>query len=92
MPGAVIAARQSPRISLIDAAYAIPVGFVLGVLATGMARRAKRNLQWHRLDGRGTSVARIGVALGVLGLALAVTCAISVGVYKGVLYYEHHYR
>jgi peptidoglycan/LPS O-acetylase OafA/YrhL len=92
MPAAVAVARQSARISLMDAAYAIPLGFLLGVLATGMARRAKRNLQWLRLDGRGTSVASTGIILGVLGLALALMCALSVGVYEGVLYYQHHYR
>lgn len=92
MPAAVAVARQSPRISLLDAAYAVPLGFVLGVLATGMARRAKRNLEWLRLDGRGTSVASIGIVLGVLGLGLALSCALSVAVYEGVLYYQHHYR
>ena len=92
MPAAVVVARQSARISLMDAAWAIPLGFVLAVLATGMARRAKRNLEWLRLDGRGTSVASTGIFLGVLGLALALMCALSVGVYEGVLYYQHHYR
>jgi hypothetical protein len=92
MPAAVAVARQSARVSLLDAAYAIPLAFVLGVLATGMARRAKRNLESLRLDGRGTAVAGAGVVLGVLGLALAVSCALSVGVYEGVLYYQHHYR
>jgi len=92
MPAAVVVARQSARVSLMDAAYAIPLAFVLGVLATGMAQRAKRNLEWLRLDGRGTGVAGTAVVLGVLGIALALTCALSVGVYEGVLYYQHHYR
>jgi hypothetical protein len=92
MPAAVVVQRQSARISLMDAAYAIPLGFLLGVVATGMARRAKRNLKWLRLDGRGTGVASTGIVLGVLGLALAVMCALSVGIYEGVLYYQHHYR
>jgi hypothetical protein len=92
MPGAVAVARQSHRVSLMDAAYGVPVAFVLGVLATGMARRAKRNLEWLRLDGRGSGVASLGIVLGVLGIALALTCALSVGVYESVLYYQHHYR
>jgi F420-0:gamma-glutamyl ligase-like protein len=92
MPAAVVATQRVARLVLMDAAWGIPVGFVLGVLATGMARRAKRNLRSLRLDGSGTGVATTGIILGVLGLALALTCALSVGVYEGVLYYQHHYR
>ena len=92
MPAAIIVARQSSRVELIDAAYGVPVGFVVGVVATVMARRSQRNLDWLRLDGRGSGVARVALALGILGIALAVTCALSVGVYEGVLYYQRHYR
>ena len=92
MPASIIVERQSARVDLMDAAYGIPVGFVLGVLATGMARRAQRNLDWLRLNGRGSGVARAAVVLGILGIALAVMCALSVGVYEGVLYYQRHYR
>ena len=92
MPAAVIVARQSSRVALMDAAWGIPVAFVLGILAMGMGRRAKRNLQWLRVDERGSGVASTGTVLGVLALALALTCALSVGVYEGVLYYQHHYR
>jgi hypothetical protein len=92
MPAAVIVARQSPRVALMDAAWGIPVAFVLSILALGMGRRAKRNLQWLRVDERGSGVASTGIVLGVLALALALMCALSVGVYEGVLYYQHHYR
>jgi hypothetical protein len=92
MPAAVIVARQSPRIALLDAAWGVPLAFVLGVLAMGMGRRAKRNLQWLRVDERGSGVASTGIVFGVLALALALMCALSVGVYEGVLYYQHHYR
>ena len=91
-PAAIIVARQSSRVELIDAAYGVPVGFVVGVVATVMARRSQRNLDWLRLDGHGSGVARVALALGILGIALAVTCALSVGVYEGVLYYQRHYR
>ena len=92
MPGAVAVARQSQRVALMDAAWGVPVAFVLGILAIGMGRRAKRNLQWLRVDERGSGVASTGIILGVLALALALMCALSVGVYEGVLYYQHHYR
>lgn len=92
MPASIVVAQRSPRIDLLDAAYGIPVAFVLGVLATGMARRAKRNLEWLRLNGRGSGVARVALVVGILGLALAAVCALSIGVYEGVLYYQRHYR
>jgi hypothetical protein len=56
-----------------------------------MASRAKRNLAWLRLDGRGTGVASAGVVLGVLALSLALVAALSVGFYEAVRYYQHHH-
>jgi len=90
MPAAVIVSRQSKRIGLLDAAYAIPVAFVLGTLCLGMAGRAKRNLAWLRLDGQTTRAARAGVILGILALSLALTAALSVGFYEAVIYYQRH--
>ena len=92
MPAAIFVSRQSQRVSLLDAAYAVPLGFVLGVLALGMARRAKRNLAWLSLDEGRTGVATTGVILGLVAVALALTAALSVGFYEAVLYYENHYR
>ncbi len=91
MPAAVFVARQSQRVSLLDAAYAIPLGFVLGVLALGMGRRAKRNVAWLRLDERGTGPASFAVVLGLVAVALALTAALSVGFYGLILYYEQHH-
>ena len=91
MPAAVIVARQSHRFALLDASFAVPLAFLLGLVATGMARRAKRNLAWLRLDGGGTGVASAGVILGILALSLALTAALSVGFYEAVLYYQHHH-
>jgi hypothetical protein len=57
-----------------------------------MAHRAKRNLEWLRLDGRGTGIARAGRVLGVLALSLALMAGLSVLFYEAVLYYQRHYR
>ena len=92
VPVGIVLADRSQRIALLDAAYAIPIAFVLGVLATGMGRRAQRNLQWLRLDGGGTGPARAGVILGVAALSLALMAALSVGFYEAVLYYQRHFR
>jgi len=91
MPVAVILAHRSHRFGILDASYAVPVAFVLGMLAVGMASRAKKNLAWLRLDGGGTGVASAGVVLGVLALSLALMAALSVGFYEAIRYYQHHH-
>jgi hypothetical protein len=91
MPVAVEIAKESPRISLLQASYAVPLAFVLGVLAAGMARRAKQNIEWLGFDQRGTGVASAGVILGVLAVSLALTAALAVGFYEAVEYYHRHY-
>ena len=88
MPAAVEAARRSDRIGLLDAAYAVPLAFVLGLSAVVMARRARHNLRWLRLRAGGTAVASTAVIIGMLALCLAVTAALSVGFYELVLLYQ----
>ena len=92
LPAAIALADRSHRVALLDAAYAVPLAFLLGLVATVMAHRAKRNLEWLRLDGRGTGIARAGRTLGVLALSLALMAALSVGFYEAVLYYQRHFR
>ena len=86
MPVAILATRYSESYDLLHAAFAIPVAVVLGALAIGLGRGALRldDLRLGRAGGRGT--ARVGRALGVLGIALAATCLVAVAVY-GLLTY-----
>jgi hypothetical protein len=91
MPAAVILAHRSHTFAILDASYAVPLAFVLGVLATVMATRAKRNLAWLQIDEGGTGVASAAVVLGVLALSLALMGALSVGFYEGLRYYQHHH-
>jgi hypothetical protein len=81
MPVAIAATRWSESYTLIDAAFAIPIGIALGVLAVVLARRGR--LRVERTLGRagGARLAGFGRFLGILGFCLAVTAAISVGVY-----------
>jgi hypothetical protein len=88
MPAAVELSRRSTRVALLDAAYAIPLAFLLGVLAVGMARRARRNLRWLRLSEGGTGVATFALLLGLFALCLALTAALSVGFYELILVYQ----
>jgi hypothetical protein len=86
MPLAILATRYSESYELLHAGWAIPIGVVLGVVTLRLAQGATRHDDLHlgRAGGRGT--ARVGRALGVLGLALASTCLVALGVY-GLLTY-----
>ena len=89
LPVAVETARRSQGIALLDAGYAIPLAFLLGLIAVVMARRARNNLRWLSLRERGTAVASTAVIVGMVALCLAVTAALSIGFYELVLLYQH---
>jgi Ca2+/Na+ antiporter len=89
LPAAIEVTRRSDRVSLLDAGYAIPLAFVLGLVALIMARRARENLRWLGLRDDRTGVASTAVILAALTLCLALTAALSVGFYELVLVYQH---
>jgi len=90
LPAAIDVTRRSQRIALMDAAYAVPLAFLLGLVALVMARRARDNLRWLRVREGSTVPARVGIVLGLLAVCLALTAALSVGFYEAWLVYERH--
>jgi hypothetical protein len=88
LPLAVEVTRRSGRLALLDAGFAIPLALVLSFVALIMARRARQNLRWLRLRQGGTGVASVAVIIGLVGLCLALTAALSVGFYELVLLYQ----
>lgn len=86
MPVAIAATRYSGSYELLHAGFAIPVAVLLGALAVGLGRGALRldDLRLGRAGGR--RAARLGRALGVLGISLGATCAVALAVY-GILTY-----
>ena len=86
MPVAILATRYSASYELLHAGFAIPVAIALGILAIWLARGALRHddARLGRAGGRGA--ARVGRALGVLGIALAATALVALAVY-GLLTY-----
>jgi hypothetical protein len=86
MPAVIVATRYSESYDLLHAGFAIPVAVALGTLAIVLARGALRHddLRLGRAGGRGA--ARVGRALGVLGIALGATGLVSLAVY-GLLTY-----
>ncbi len=89
LPAAVEVARRSKRIGLLDAGYAIPLAFLLGVVTVVMARRARRNLRWLQLREGRTAVATAAVLIGALTLSLSLAAALSVGFYGLFVVYQH---
>jgi hypothetical protein len=81
MPVAILSTRYFEQYELLDAAYAIPAGALLGVAAILVARSLRRLDERSVTPTGGGRLARVGRMLGIIGLCLAGTAAISVGVY-----------
>ena len=81
LPAAVMVAQESEDMTMVQAGVAVPIAALLSLLALWLARRARRRADrtLDRVGGRGT--ARLGKLLGGLGLYLAATAAIALGVY-----------
>ena len=89
LPAAVELSRRSKTVSLLDAGYAIPIAFLLGLVALIMARRARDNVRWLSVRERGTGVASTAVVIAGITICLAITAALSIGFYELVLVYQH---
>jgi hypothetical protein len=86
IPVALYVTDRRNDLRLIHAGLAVPVGFVLGVVAIRLARRARRRLERTLERAGGRLPARLGRILGWLGIYLALIGAISLAVY----YVEYH--
>jgi hypothetical protein len=81
LPAAVLFADRSDDVTLVQAGIAVPVAAVLSIIALWLARRGRRRADrtLDRVGGRRT--ARAGKILGGLGLYLAATATLALGVY-----------
>lgn len=85
IPAAVGLAELLGAVRLLDAAAAIPVAILCGLVALWLARGARTRIE--RTLGRmgGLGAARAGKTLGVIGLCLAVSAAIAVATYYALV-------
>ncbi len=90
IPLAIYVTRRVSGAVLLDAAWAIPVGFVAAVtslmLERGARRRANRSLEQPG-GSRRLMAARV---LAVTGMCLALSSALSVGIYEFLVWKETH--
>ena len=86
VPAAIVVAEWHEDLELVDAGFAVPAAFVLSALAVWAARRARRGLE--RSLGRigGETTARAGRILGWLGIYIALTAAVALGIYAYLEY------
>ena len=66
---------------------AIPVAAVLGFSAIAFARGARRRIELTLGRARGSGTARLGRALGLLGIYLACTGLLTLGVYYALSHF-----
>jgi hypothetical protein len=85
LPVAIYLTRFSDSYELLHAGLAVPLGAALGVAALALARRARRR-EALRLGAGGAGPARAGRVLAIVGLCLAASALVALGVY-GLLEY-----
>ena len=82
VPIGVFFSRWVGGVGLLDASLAIPVAVLLGVAAILLGRRSRRQVEWTLGRVGGLATARLGTALGVVAICLAVTAALGLGFYE----------
>jgi hypothetical protein len=85
LPLAVYLTRFSDSYDLLHAGFVIPVAAGLGLVALALARRARMRTSVS-LAGGTSGIATAGRILGVVGLCLAASALVALGVY-GLLEY-----
>jgi hypothetical protein len=88
VPVAVVLSRQTSGITLIDAAWAIPVAVGCGLAALLFARGARGRIRWTLEGAGGRGRVRIALIFGVAGICVALSAAIAVGFYELLLRLE----
>ena len=80
-------ARQFDRVTLVHATAATCGSVLLGLLAVGLSRRARRNLEYTlgRVGGRRT--ARVGKILGVVAICIGCAAGLALGFYALLRYF-----
>jgi hypothetical protein len=86
LPVGVYASRFSDTFDLIHAGFLIPVVVVLAVSALALAQRTRRRTSLSLAGGSGQGLAAAGRVLGIIGLCIAASALVALGVY-GLLEY-----
>ena len=81
VPAGIALARETRPVTLVNSSGSVVVTVLLGFSAIVLARRARERIEITLGRAGGKGAARIGRALGVLGLLAGVTAALALGFY-----------
>ena len=81
LPGSIAVSQGLRTWKLLASFGAIPVAAVAGMIAILFSRGARRKIELTLGRARGAGAARVGRLLGILGLYIAVTGLLTLGVY-----------
>ncbi|MGZ4381950.1 MAG: hypothetical protein ACXVZ2_08080 [Gaiellaceae bacterium] len=88
LPVAIVVARRSAAVSLLEAVYSFPLPILLGVLAIQQARRAQERIERTLGRAGGAGQARWGRRLGVVGIAIGVAAGLALAFYALLAHYS----
>jgi len=88
VPAGVALSRRSSTITLVDAAWAVPVAAGFGIAALLFARGARGRIRATLERARGRARARAARILGVAGICVALSASIAVSFYELLLRLE----
>ena len=86
IPVAVYLTRLSDSFDLLHVGFLIPFVIVFAVAALALSRRTRRRTSVSLAGENGTGLATAGRVLGIIGLCMAASALVALGVY-GLLEY-----
>jgi hypothetical protein len=87
LPASIAISQELRTWKLLAAFAAIPVAALLGFAAIAFARGARQRVELTLGRARGAGAARLGRALGWLGIYLACTGLLTLAVYYGLSHF-----
>ncbi len=88
VPAGVVASQQTSDLTLVDAAWTIPVAFGCGIGALLFIRGARGRIRRTLERAGGQGRIRAAWLLAVAGISIALSAAIAVGFYELLLRLE----
>ena len=88
LPVAVVLANSSDSYTLPQAGIAVPFGLLLGIVAIRLAGAVRARSRISLSHGSGLKAATVARLLGILGVCLACSGTIALGVYALLMHLE----